>query len=321
MVPIARGSVRESLHLTDMQEPWRYASCDDADALDRALLGTSAVINCAGPFLDTAPALVEAALRGDIHYFDLTAEQRSVRQTLATYDREARERGVVILPAMAFYGGLADLLATLAVAAVPAVESIDVAVALDHWHPTAGTRNTGARNSARRLVIAGGRLVPLPNPAPTGHWQFPQPFGEQPVIAVPLSEIITISRHISAKQVRSYLNARPLEDLRNPETPAPIAADSSGRSAQRFVMEVVATSRAATARATASGQDIYAVSAPLVVEACGWILTHGPRSGGAFAPGEILNPAEFFSPLHSNLHVALTTVASSHSAQWRHSGI
>src|SRR5262245_26326145 len=70
---------------------WRSAHCDDPDALDAALAGTSAVINCAGPFLDTAPALSEAALRLGIHYLDLTAEQRSARQTLATYQDEARE--------------------------------------------------------------------------------------------------------------------------------------------------------------------------------------------------------------------------------------
>lgn len=68
----------------------REVDCGDPDALDRALEGVSAVINCAGPFADTAPALVEAALRRKIHYLDISAEQRSVRQTLATYHDEAR---------------------------------------------------------------------------------------------------------------------------------------------------------------------------------------------------------------------------------------
>ena len=38
---------------------WKIASCDDPDALDEALEGVDAVINCAGPFLDTAPAIIE----------------------------------------------------------------------------------------------------------------------------------------------------------------------------------------------------------------------------------------------------------------------
>jgi hypothetical protein len=37
---------------------------------------------------------------------------------------------------------------------------------VDSWHPTVGTRITGQRNTARRLVIIDGRLAPLPQPAP-----------------------------------------------------------------------------------------------------------------------------------------------------------
>lgn len=109
-------------------EAWATASCDDPDALDRALEGVDAVINCAEPFLDTAPAIVEAALRTGAHYFDVAAEQRSVRQTLATYNSEAIDRGVVVLPAMAFYGGLADLLAARVSAGLQSVEEILIAV-------------------------------------------------------------------------------------------------------------------------------------------------------------------------------------------------
>ena len=63
---------------------------------------------------------------------------------------------------MAFYGGLADLLATAALDGrlAPPTRST-VAIALDRWWPTAGTRVTGRRNTATRLVVRDGRLVPL----------------------------------------------------------------------------------------------------------------------------------------------------------------
>jgi len=110
---------------------WVGASCDDPESLDRALDGSDAIINCAGPFLDTAPAVIESALRVGAHYFDVAAEQRSVRQSLATYSAEARDRGIVVLPAMAFYGGLADLLAAQICAGLQVIEEILVGVALD----------------------------------------------------------------------------------------------------------------------------------------------------------------------------------------------
>ena len=68
--PIAVG--RDNAKMPEM----RVAPLDDAEALDRALAGADAVINCAGPFLDTAAPLIQAALRLRVHYFDLTAEQR-----------------------------------------------------------------------------------------------------------------------------------------------------------------------------------------------------------------------------------------------------
>jgi len=287
----------------DAPKDWRQASCEDPDALDAALRGTCAVINCAGPFLDTAPAVIEAALRAGIHYFDITAEQRSARQSLATYHEDAREHGTVVLPAMAFYGGLADLLAAAATRGATSVDSIEIGVALDYWHPTDGTRETGDRNTARRLVIAGGRLSPIPRPAPVREWTFPAPFGSQEVVAVPLAEMVTIHRHLGVRDACSYMNLAPLRDLENPSTPPPTASDQSGRSSQRFVMDVHAVCGDRRTRICATGYDIYAVTAPLVVEACARVLKHPPRTGGAYAPAEAFEANEFLAALAPHLEI------------------
>ncbi|MGH7186102.1 MAG: saccharopine dehydrogenase NADP-binding domain-containing protein, partial [Pseudomonadota bacterium] len=104
------NAVREAHPGTEV----RVASLDASVSLDRALSGAVAVINCAGPFLATAAPVIDAALRARIHYLDVTPEQRAA---LAAFERcadVARDAGVVIAPAMAFYGGLGDLLATAA---------------------------------------------------------------------------------------------------------------------------------------------------------------------------------------------------------------
>ncbi len=281
----------------DGGERWRKGSCDDPDELDQALAGAAAVINCAGPFADTAPSVVEAALRCGIHYFDVAAEQRAVRQTLATYNESAREAGLVVMPAVAFFGGLADLLAVVATQDSDSVESIEVGVALDYWHPTLGTRRTGARNTALRLVVSEGRLTPLPAASSQKHWRFPEPFGRLPVAGVPLSEILTISRHIRARRINSFMATAPLKDLRDPNTPRPVAADDSGRSSQRFVMEVIARTGNGVSRVAANGQDIYAVSAPMVVEACVRVLDGAPGVGGTLVAGQLFDASDFLAAL------------------------
>ena len=295
----------------DARSEWRRASCDDPDELDDALRGSCAVINCAGPFLDTAPALVEAALRAGIHYLDITAEQRSARQSLATYHKEARERGTVVLPAMAFYGGLADLLAAEVTRGARSIEYIEIGVAFDYWHPTEGTRETGDRNTARRLVVADGLLAPIPRPAPVREWTFPDPFGVQEVVAVPLSEIITINRHITARNVCSYMNSAPLRDLKDPRTPPPTASDPSGRSSQRFVMDVHAASGDNRTRIAVTGRDIYAVTAPIVVEACLRVLKNPPARGGAYAPAELFDANNFLAALAPHLEIIRSLDAGS----------
>jgi len=289
---------KNAAHLT-----WTSASCDEPESLDRALDGMDAVINCAGPFLDTAPAVIEAALRAKAHYFDIAAEQRSVRQSLATYNADAVDRGIVVLPAMAFYGGLADLLVAQLCTGLRVVDEILIGVALDYWHPTAGTRRTGERNTARRVIVSGGRLAPLPTPAARGRWQFPLPFGDLPVASVPLSEIITISKHIAASRVESFMNEAPLEDLRRADTPPPISAEAIGTSTQTFVMDVFASGEGLSRRLAAFGRDIYAVSAPLVVEACMRVLSQKPRNGGTFAPAEIFDAHDFLAALSPNVRV------------------
>lgn len=301
---VARRAPADSIAQKDgRQVTWTIASCEEPEALDRALDGMDAVINCAGPFLDTAPAVIEAALRAGVHYFDIAAEQRSVRQSLATYNAEASDKGIVVLPSMAFYGGLADLLVAQLCTGLRVVDEILIGVALDYWHPTAGTRRTGERNTARRVIVSGGRLAPLPTHATRGRWQFPLPFGDLPVASVPLSEIITISKHITATRVESFMNEAPLEDLRRADTPAPASVDVSGRSTQTFVMDVFASGGGLSRRLAAFGRDIYAVSAPLVVEACMRVLSQRPRKGGTFAPAELFDPQDFLAALSSDIRM------------------
>jgi uncharacterized protein YbjT (DUF2867 family) len=72
----------------------RAASIDDPGSLDRVFADVAAIVNCAGPFIDTAEAVAAAALRLGIHYLDVTAEQPSARATFERFDGAARESGI-----------------------------------------------------------------------------------------------------------------------------------------------------------------------------------------------------------------------------------
>ena len=275
----------------------RIASVEDQVSLDRVLAGVAAVINCAGPFLDTAEPLVAAALRSRVHYLDVTAEQSSALATFERFAAPAHEAGVIVVPAMGFYGGFGDLLATAAMEDWPWADEIRIGIALDSWWPTQGTRLTGERNRARRLIIADGRLEPLANPAPTASWNFPKPFGVQDVVELPFSETVLIARHLRVSNLHTYLNLIPLRDIRDTSTPPPTPADEAGRSAQTFLVEVIVCKGTTVRCAVARGRDIYAFTAPLVVEAAQRILDGLVRERGVLAPGAIFDAPNFLRAL------------------------
>lgn len=275
----------------------RVVGLEDPVLLRQAMTGVGAVVNCAGPFLDTAAPLARAAVEAGAHYLDVTAEQPAVTQLYRELDAPARDAGVAVVPAMAFYGGLADLLLTAALEGDTRADGVEVAIGLDHWWPTAGTRATGARNTAIRHVIRDGTLAPLASPAPTGRWSYPEPLGEQSVVQLPFSEVMAIDRHLDVGELRSYLNTAPLEDLRDPSTPPPCAADERGRSTQQFIVDVVVRRRSGTRRITGVGRDIYAVTATIVVEGAVRLLDGRHRGPGAMAPGQTFDAVDVLAAL------------------------
>ncbi|MFJ3723780.1 DUF998 domain-containing protein [Streptomyces sp. NPDC090045] len=143
----------------------RPATVDDAGSLDRALAGAAAVVNCAGPFALTAGPVVEAALRAGIPYVDVAAEIEANVAMFADHAEAARKADTPVVPAMAFYGGLGDLLVTAAMGEWTAADAVHVAYGLNGWHPTPGTRVAGRVSHERRA----GRRVRFAGPAGLRH--------------------------------------------------------------------------------------------------------------------------------------------------------
>jgi short subunit dehydrogenase-like uncharacterized protein len=297
---IAVGRDRERLAvLTDGNDriETRLATVEDSSLLDRALEGAAAVINCAGPFLDTAEPVISAALRARISYFDVSAEQPTAVSVFERFAKRAKAAGVAVLPAMGFYGGLGDFLVTAVMGDWASADDLRIAIALDSWLPTQGTRLTGKRNTAQRQFLMKGQLCPLPSPAPNIKWRFAAPFDDQDMVEVPFSETVLISRHLKTGTFHNYLNLAPLRDLRDINTPPPEAADETGRSAQVFLMEAVARRGEEVRRASVMGRDIYAFTAPLIVEAVQRLLKTPVEKGGVFAPGELFDAPLFLQSL------------------------
>ena len=117
------------------------------------------------------------------------------------------------------------------------------------------------------------------------------------VVEMPLSEVILIGRHLKTSELHTYLSSNALRDIRDPATPAPTAADATGRSSQRFVVDAVVRRDGKSRRMTAQGRDIHAFTAPLVCEATEPPLKDEFSSPGVHPPGAIFDAREVLSAL------------------------
>jgi saccharopine dehydrogenase-like NADP-dependent oxidoreductase len=287
----------------------RPAGVDDPDALDRALDGAAAVINCAGPFATTAGPVIEAALRAGIPYVDIAAEIEANVDTLAGRAEPAVRNGArgetPVVPAMAFFGGLGDLLVTAALGERTAADEVHIAYGLNSWHPTPGTRVAGqvshGRRAGRRVRFRNGALEYHDDKPTQQEWAFPE--GPRTVIAdFTMADVVTVPSHVDVPDVRTYMTIEAATDLANPDTPAP---DANGDADQTFVVDVVVRADGVERRAIARGRDIYAVTAPLAVEAVRRLLAGQTRTTGVASAGAIFEAADFLRSLAPYISVEL----------------
>jgi hypothetical protein len=292
----------------------RQATVDDPAALDSALRDTDAVINCAGPFATTAAPLVEATLRAGLPYVDVAAEIEANRDTFTTFADRARAAGTIVVPAMAFFGGLGDLLVTTAMGDWAAADAAHIAYGLDSWHPTPGTLIAGTvsarRRDGRRVRYTGGRLRYHDGALSTVRWPFPAPLGPQDVLAeFTMADVVTVPSHLDIPEVRTYMTVTAAADLAAPGASPPRAVDGRGRSAQTFVVDVLVRLGGEERRVVASGKDIYASSAPLAVEAVDRILTGRTRTVGVASAGAVFDAPDFLRALAPYVTLSVSRAA------------
>src|SRR6185369_9675975 len=76
---------------------WIAASVDDAAAL-RAAVGTvGLLLNAAGPFAATGPALMASSLQAGANYLDI-ANEIAVFQAAAALQRQALDKQIALMP-------------------------------------------------------------------------------------------------------------------------------------------------------------------------------------------------------------------------------
>ncbi|WKL56100.1 saccharopine dehydrogenase NADP-binding domain-containing protein [Asticcacaulis sp. ZE23SCel15] len=175
---------------------------EEATAVDAGLEAITVLLNCAGPFMRTAAALMTASIRNGVHYLDTAAELDSYRMA-EELDGQAKAAGVMLMPGG---GGSVAMLGSLAAHAVARVtDPCKIRIAL---HVSGGlsrgsaisamenvTTETLARIDGKLVSIAAGGIEKLD-------------FGEGAVDCFPvtLPDLITIWRATAVPNVETFVH-------------------------------------------------------------------------------------------------------------------
>jgi short subunit dehydrogenase-like uncharacterized protein len=170
------------------------------------LTDVSLVLHCAGPFSATSRPMVDACLAARAHYLDITGEAL-VFEAVLDRDREAKERGIVLLPGVGFDVVPSDCLAALLKEKLPAATALELAFApLGRSSP--GTMKTSIEALPQGgLVRRAGKLTRVP-PA----WIVRQvPFADKTrtCMSVPWGDIATAFRSTAIPDITVYMAAKP----------------------------------------------------------------------------------------------------------------
>ncbi|XCY76639.1 saccharopine dehydrogenase NADP-binding domain-containing protein [Pseudomonas sp. CBR-F] len=262
--------------------PYRVFSPDtlETDALD----GIDVLLNFAGPFAQTAGALMQACIAAGVDYLDITAEinvYRLARQLGA----RAAEAGVMLLPGVGWDVVPTDCLAMHVARRVQNPQSLKVALQVAGPMSRGSALSVGEIIGAGLLVRVDGQLIATPDAQP----QF-MDFGDGPVLCAPLSfgDLVTAWHSTGIPNIAMFVHisgdAFPEGDL----SQLPDGPSLQQREAHRA--RAVAEVTGADGRVVSSVIETvngYTYTPLAAVEAARRVLA-GERQPGFATPGRVL---------------------------------
>lgn len=311
----------------------RVATLAEPEALARAFTGARVVINCAGPLGELGEPVLVAALTAGADYVDLGGDQAFVHAMYERHESAARRTGRVVVQGCAVNGALGDLAAAWAAQHVcgarddgnvvrdtPAprlaedrpLDELAVSYVFDDLVLSpASQRAVFANMQARGLVWRRDRWEPAaPGAARRRVNPGPALGGEREVVSFPGGDVLTLPRHVAAREVQTYVSttrsaaattalrllarALPLvPGLQLADRLAPYRPADDEYARTHFAVIGQARRGFSAAQVVVSGTDLYRTSAVIAAWVARQLVARpvsGARPIGMLAPSELFRP-------------------------------
>ncbi|SER57690.1 saccharopine dehydrogenase family protein [Natrinema salaciae] len=177
-----------------------------AAALESRLESFDAVLNCAGPFVETADPLVEACLETKTDYLDITGEF-PVFECLRQRDRRARETGITVLPGVGFDVVPSDCLAAFLAERLPAADRLHLGIKGGSGLSRGTAKTLVEHLGSSGVVRRNGRLLQVPTAFRTREVDFGD--GPEHAVTIPWGDVVTAAHSTGIESIEVYAAAPP----------------------------------------------------------------------------------------------------------------
>ncbi|MDQ3534617.1 MAG: saccharopine dehydrogenase NADP-binding domain-containing protein [Bacteroidota bacterium] len=151
---------------------YRVFDLKDKEIIEENLKDIKVVLHAAGPFVHTAPPMVEACLATGTHYLDITGEYQIFEYCAALHEK-ALQSNIMILPGTGFDVVPSDCLASYLKKKLPGATTLSLAFAGMNSGFSRGTAKTMIENLGKGgKVRLNGKLKNVPNAYKTENIDF-----------------------------------------------------------------------------------------------------------------------------------------------------
>jgi len=206
--PIIAGRNSESIMTlaNELSFESRVFDLSDTHFIAEQLKDIDVVIHCAGPFSQTADPMIQACLESKTHYLDITGEI-AVFELAKSYDKQAKEAGIVICPGVGFDVIPTDCLASKLKELMP--DATHLALGFDS---KSGFSPGTAKTSVEGLASGGrirkdGEIIQVPLAAKTRKIDFGN--GEKLAMTIPWGDVSTAHFTTGIPNIEVYIPSSP----------------------------------------------------------------------------------------------------------------
>jgi short subunit dehydrogenase-like uncharacterized protein len=298
----------------------RVADATRPATLEKTFDGAGVVVSCAGPFARLGEPVLRAAIGAGAHYLDTTGEQLWMARMMDLLSADAERSGTTAILAHAFEYAIGDCAARIAVEETPGAETVEVVNRVEGFGATRGTKKSALDALSKpALAFVNGRRREEPQLAQRARVRFPDEdedcvalsFGGGEVLSAPgfaptvrnvrayvaMPAVMAALAPWAARGAGLVLGARLRRLLESR-----IDAGAKGPGAERRDQPwwVLARARAAGGkgtRVTASGYDVYGITAVICAVGARWLLDGRATRSGVVTTAQAFDPRAFLDAL------------------------